>query len=57
MPTGRGQDSHALDELQEHSLVLVAVTVWGVSDMTDGEQQAGLCLATSDCNDHLKNPD
>lgn len=57
MPTGRAQDSHALDELQEHSLVLVAVTVWGVSDMTDGEQQAGLCLATSDCNDHLKNPD
>ena len=62
VPMGRGQDSHALDELQEHphcgcSLILVAVTPWGFSDVADGQQQAGLCLATSYSNDHIKNPD
>lgn len=40
---GRGQDSH---ELQEHphwgcSLVLVAVTPRGFSDVADGQQQEG----------------
>ena len=49
VPTGSGQDSHALDNLQEHPqqgcpLMFPAVTPQDFPDVADRQQQSSNCL-------------